>query len=424
MRILTVVGARPNFVKIAPLLDEMGRYPEMEAILVHTGQHYDYEMSKAFFEDLQIPAPHLNLGVGSGTAVAQTAEIMLRLEPVMEESQPDVVVVVGDVNSTLAAALTAAKMGLLLAHVEAGLRSFDRTMPEEVNRVITDALADFLFVTEPSGVENLRREGRPEERIHLVGNVMIDALQRFLPRAKRHPIPHELQAQGRWRVDLTRPYGMVTLHRPSTVDSLATFRVIWAALEEIAKEVPLIFPVHPRTRGRMEKGGFCGAWQNASYGIHVVPPMSYLEFLRLQSGATLMITDSGGVQDETTALGIPCLTVRENTERPLTVSQGTNLLVGLDGKCLVQEARKALRGQGKKGPVPKLWDGHASARIVQTLADHYASMPTAEHVDAQPLTSSMGAPAYLPLRKESLAAPEDVLDTPKTLGENLELLSI
>ncbi len=368
MRILTVVGARPNFVKVAPLLDQMGRYPEIEAILVHTGQHYDYEMSKAFFEDLEIPAPHLNLGVGSGTAVAQTAEIMLRLERMLEEMQPNMVVVVGDVNSTLAAALTAAKLGLPLAHVEAGLRSFDRTMPEEVNRVITDALADFLFVTEPSGVENLLREGRPEERIYLVGNVMIDALQRFLPRAKRHPIPHELQAPGKSLVDLTGPYGLVTLHRPSTVDNLARFGEVWAALEEIAKDIPLIFPVHPRTQSRMVEGGLCGAGQGSSSGIRVVPPMSYLEFLRLQSEAKLMITDSGGVQEETTALGIPCLTVRENTERPITLSEGTNLLVGLNGGRLVEEARKILRGEGKKGHVPKLWDGHAAARIVRTLA--------------------------------------------------------
>jgi UDP-N-acetylglucosamine 2-epimerase (non-hydrolysing) len=397
MRILTVVGTRPNFVKVAPLLDEMSRHPEMEAILVHTGQHYDYEMSKAFFDDLQIPAPHLNLGVGSGTAVAQIAEIILRLERVMEKTQPDVVVVVGDVNSTLSAAITAVKMGLPLAHVEAGLRSFDRTMPEEVNRVLTDAISDFLFVTEPSGVENLLREGRPEERIFLVGNVMIDALQRFLPRAKHFPIPHELEARGKSRVDLTGPYGLVTLHRPSTVDNLATFRVIWAALEVIAKEVPLIFPVHPRTQSKMVEGGFCGSLQDASNGIRVVPPMGYLQFLRLQSETTLMITDSGGVQEETTALGIPCLTVRENTERPITLSEGSNLLVGLNGRRLVEEARKVLRGEGKKGHVPKLWDGHASARIVQTLVDQVTSRHAAKRVDARPPAAGIEAPDHLPI---------------------------
>jgi UDP-N-acetylglucosamine 2-epimerase (non-hydrolysing) len=397
MRILTVVGARPNFVKVAPLLDEMSRHPEMEAILVHTGQHYDYEMSRAFFEDLQIPAPHLNLGVGSGTAVTQTAEIMLRLGRVMEETQPDVVVVVGDVNSTLSAALTAAKMGLPLAHVEAGLRSFDRTMPEEVNRVLIDARSDFLFVTEPSGVENLRREGRPEERIYLAGNVMIDALEKFLPRAKRYPVPYELPARGKFRGDMTGHYGLVTLHRPSTVDNLATFRVIWAALAIIAKEVPLIFPVHPRTQNRMEECGFYGSRHGASSGIRVLPPMSYLQFLKLQSEATLMITDSGGVQEETTALGIPCLTVRENTERPITLTEGTNLLVGLDGRRLVEEARKVLRGKGKKGRVPKLWDGHASARIVQTLADEITSGYAAKQVDVQHLAASLDVPEHLPI---------------------------
>ena len=326
-------------------------------------------MSRAFFEDLEIPEPHVNLEVGSGTAVTQTAEIMLRLERVMEEMQPDVVVVVGDVNSTLSAALTAVKMGQPIAHVEAGLRSFDRTMPEEVNRVLTDAIADFLFVTEPSGVDNLLREGRPKERIFLVGNVMIDALRRFLPHAKCRVVPPELHEWSKHNGGLVGSYGLVTLHRPSTVDNLGTLRTIWEALEAIAKEVPLIFPLHPRTQNRMREGGLCETWQDASNGVCLVPPMSYLQFLRLQSEATLVITDSGGVQEETTALGVPCLTVRENTERPITISEGTNLLVGLNGSRLVQEARKILRGEGKKGQVPTLWDGHASARIVRTLLD-------------------------------------------------------
>jgi UDP-N-acetylglucosamine 2-epimerase (non-hydrolysing) len=397
MRILTVVGARPNFVKVAPLLDEMSRHPEIESILVHTGQHYDYEMSKAFFEDLQIPAPDLNLGAGSGTVVTQIAEIMLRLERAIEKTQPDAVVVVGDVNSTLSAAITTAKMGLPLAHVEAGLRSFDRTMPEEVNRVLADAISDYLFVSEPSGVENLLREGRPKERIYLVGNVMIDALQRFLPRAKHFPIPHDFDEQCKSRVDLTGPYGLVTLHRPSTVDNFATFREIWAALEVIAKDVPLIFPVHPRTQSKMVEGGLCTSWQEASNGVRMVPPMSYLQFLRLQSEATLVITDSGGVQEETTALGIPCLTVRENTERPITLSEGTNLLVGLNGRCLVEEARKVLRGKGKKGRVPKLWDGHASARIVRTLVDGITSGHAAIRGDARLPAASIVAPDQLPV---------------------------
>jgi UDP-N-acetylglucosamine 2-epimerase (non-hydrolysing) len=267
-------------------------------------------------------------------------------------------------------------------------------MPEEVNRILTDALADFLFVTEPSGAENLLREGRPKERIYLVGNVMIDALERFLPRAKYHPIPHELKVGGKSRVDLTDPYGLVTLHRPSTVDNLPTFRAIWAGLEVIAKEVPLIFPVHPRTQIRMEEGGFCGSLPNAAKGIRIVPPMSYLQFLRLQSEATMMITDSGGVQEETTALGIPCLTVRENTERPITLVEGTNLLVGLDGRRLIKEARKVLRGEGKKGHVPKLWDGHASARIVRTLLDQMTPHHPAKRVQTRPLASNIEVPDH------------------------------
>jgi UDP-N-acetylglucosamine 2-epimerase (non-hydrolysing) len=397
MRILTAVGARPNFVKVAPLLDEMGRHPEIQSILVHTGQHYNYEMSMAFFQELQIPAPHLNLGVGSGTTVTQTAEVMLRLERVIEETQPDVVLVVGDVNSTLSAALTAAKMGRPLAHVEAGLRSFDRTMPEELNRVLTDAMSDFLFVTEPSGVENLLREGRPAERIYLVGNVMIDALKRFLPQAKSRPMPLEFQARDHSRDTVNSKYGLVTLHRPSTVDNLATFRGIWAALEVIAKEVSLIFPVHPRTQGRMVECGFYGSRHGESSGIRVVPPMSYLQFLRLQSEATLMITDSGGVQEETTAMGIPCLTVRENTERPITLTEGTNLLVGLDGRRLVEEARKVLHGKAKKGHLPRLWDGRASVRIVQTLADHFTSGHSAKQLDVQPVGASVEVPKHLPI---------------------------
>jgi UDP-N-acetylglucosamine 2-epimerase (non-hydrolysing) len=380
MRILTVVGARPNFVKVAPLLDEMSRHPGMESILVHTGQHYDREMSRAFFEDLQIPAPHFNLGVGSGTAVAQTADVMQRMERLMEEIQPHVVVVVGDVNSTLSAALTAAKMGFPIAHVEAGLRSFDRSMPEEVNRILTDAIADFLFVSEPSGVENLRREGRPAERIYLVGNVMIDALQRFLPKARRCVSQFEFPSPGNSRNRWKSPYGVVTLHRPSTVDSTATLREILDALGTIAREIPLIFPVHPRTQSRLAECGTAEWWNGVGSNLHVVPPLSYLQFLRLQSEATLVITDSGGVQEETTALGIPCLTVRENTERPITLIEGTNLLVGLNGPRLVEEARKIIRGKGKKGHVPEFWDGRASTRIVRTLATEFASAFAAKQV--------------------------------------------
>jgi UDP-N-acetylglucosamine 2-epimerase (non-hydrolysing) len=270
-------------------------------------------------------------------------------------------------------------------------------MPEEVNRVLTDAISDLLFVSEPSGVENLLREGRPKERIFLVGNVMIDALERFLPLARCLSTPRELQAPGKFRVDLTRPYGLVTLHRPSTVDNPGTLRMIWTALEEIAKDVPLIFPVHPRTQTRMMEGGLSASLPDSSSGVRVIPPMGYLQFLRLQSGAALVITDSGGVQEETTALGIPCLTVRESTERPVTLSEGTNTLVGLNGNRLVEETRKLLRGYGKKGHVPKLWDGRASVRIVRTLLDRIATGHATKRMDAPRPPASLEVPEHLPI---------------------------
>jgi len=275
-------------------------------------------------------------------------------------------VVVGDVNSTLSGALTAVKCGRPIAHVEAGLRSFDRTMPEEVNRVLTDSISDFLFVTEPSGVENLLKEGKPKERIYFVGNVMIDALQRFLPGARNY-VPEASDTRG--ANDMPSAFGLVTLHRPSTVDDLATLGLIGKALHEIAKDIPLIFPVHPRTRERMRQAGLWETLGDRPDGLRLVPPMSYLHFLKSMSEARVVITDSGGIQEETTALGVPCLTVRENTERPITLTEGTNLLVGLNAERLIFEARKILREGGKKGRVPQLWDGHASARIVQTLLD-------------------------------------------------------
>jgi len=364
MRVLMVVGARPNFVKAAPLLEAMRRRPDMETVLVHTGQHYDYEMSRVFFDQLGMRSPDVNLEVGSGSPVRQVAEIMLRLESVMDQTQPDLMLVVGDVNSTLAGALTAVKTGRPIAHVEAGLRSFDRAMPEEVNRVLTDAISDFLFVTEPAGVENLLNEGRPKDRIFHVGNVMIDALQHFLPHARRYVLaaPHPLANQP-----LNGRFGLVTLHRPSTVDDLPTLSSIWGALAEIATEVPLIFPIHPRTQARMTAAGLTPPRHGAGNGLRLVPPLSYLHFLKLLSEAAVVITDSGGVQEETTALGVPCLTVRENTERPITLTEGTNVLVGLGPQRLLVEARKVLRGEARQGRVPELWDGHAAERIVDIL---------------------------------------------------------
>jgi UDP-N-acetylglucosamine 2-epimerase (non-hydrolysing) len=368
-RILVIVGARPNFVKAAPLLAEIRRYPELEPVLVHTGQHYDYRMSQAFFEDLDIPEPDVNLAAGSGTAVGQLADMMLRLERVIEEVEPEVVIVFGDVNSTLAGALAAKKMGKPVAHVEAGLRSFDRSMPEELNRILADAVSDLLFVTEPSGVENLLKEGRSRHNVFLVGNVVIDALRRFLSQARQCALPPELRRGGAYPAEWPGGYALSTLHRAATVDDPATLRAVWEGLKRIAEEIPLVFPVHPRTQAGLRKAGVAFPAEPAT-GILLVPPLSYLQFLRLQSEARMVVTDSGGVQEETTALEIPCLTVRENTERPITLSEGTNVLVGLSAGRLLDEAQRILRGKGKHGQVPRLWDGQASARIVQILLEY------------------------------------------------------
>jgi UDP-N-acetylglucosamine 2-epimerase (non-hydrolysing) len=371
-RLLFVVGARPNFVKVAPLLAALapaGGAPRAEVRLVHTGQHYDEKMSRLFFDQLGLPRPDVNLEVGSGTHGAQTGMILERLEPVMMEWKPDAVVVVGDVNSTLAAALVAAKLRIPVAHVEAGLRSFDRTMPEEVNRILTDQIADWLFVTEPAGAENLRREGRPEESIHLVGNVMIDALRRFLPAAERSSALRDFDLEG----DGTRPrpFVLVTLHRPSNVDAPESFLPLLDALAVIGRNAPVLFPVHPRTAERLERfglgGHFLRGWDERGNGLRQVAPLGYLEFLHLESRAAAVVTDSGGMQEETTALGVPCFTLRGSTERPITIEQGTNTLVGNDVAALVAGVREALAGRGKRGRVPALWDGHAAERIAGIL---------------------------------------------------------
>jgi len=370
-RLLFVAGARPNFVKLAPLVAAVapeGGTPLAEVHLVHTGQHYDEAMSRLFFEQLGLPRPDVNLEVGSGTHGAQTALVMERLEPELAERRPDAVVAVGDVNSTLAAALVAAKLNVAVAHVEAGLRSFDRTMPEEINRVLTDQLAQWLFVTEPSGVENLRREGRPETAIHLVGNVMIDALERFLPLARKTAALAELGLESGAGA---RPYVLVTLHRPSNVDAAETLRPLVEGLAEIAREAPVVFPVHPRTAERMERFGlgryFCAAWNERGAGLRMTAPLGYLEFLHLESRAAAVVTDSGGMQEETTALGVPCFTLRDSTERPITIEVGTNMLVGRDVGTLVRGVREALAGRAKRGRVPELWDGHAAGRIAAIL---------------------------------------------------------
>lgn len=359
MKIVNVVGARPNLVKIAPLMREMRKHPEIQALLLHTGQHYDEKLSDVFFPQMGIPEPDVNLEVGSGSHAWQTAEILKRVEPFLLERRPDLVLVVGDVNSTFAASLAAAKLGISVAHVEAGLRSFDRTMPEEINRVLTDALADYLFVTEEDAIENLTREGRPRERIFFVGNVMIDALKLFLPIAQQSRIADELGLSDGTGF---RPFAVLTLHRPSNVDSVETLGKLLGAIEAIADHLPVVFPVHPRTRQKL------GELQNENHPqMRLIPPIGYLDFLCLLSRARLVLTDSGGIQEETTVLGVPCLTLRENTERPVTVTEGTNQIVGQDPERIVAAAREVLAGKAKTGRVPQLWDGHAAERIVEVL---------------------------------------------------------
>jgi UDP-N-acetylglucosamine 2-epimerase (non-hydrolysing) len=355
MNLVAVVGARPNFMKIAPLLWEVGRRPGLEAYLVHTGQHYDERMSRLFFEELKIPRPDVDLGVGSAAHAAQTAEVMRRFEPVLLEQRPDAVVVVGDVNSTLAAALTAAKLGLPVAHVEAGLRSFDRSMPEEINRVLTDALSRWLFVSEPSGVANLRREGVADDRIFLVGNVMIDTLLACRALSRRSAILRELDLEG-------RPYAVLTLHRPAAVDDPAVLGGILQAVGRLQRELPIVFPVHPRTRRALQGHDLGGL-----PGLRRVEPLGYLDCTRLVADARLVLTDSGGLQEETTVLGVPCLTLRENTERPITLEQGTNTLVGLDPERIIAAGLGALAEPPRARAAPALWDGQAAGRILDLL---------------------------------------------------------
>jgi UDP-N-acetylglucosamine 2-epimerase (non-hydrolysing) len=356
MKLVHIVGARPNFMKVAPVHAALAAGGGVQQSIVHTGQHYDEKMSDVFFRELGIPAPDVNLEVGSGSHAHQTAQIMSRLEGVMLSDEPDLVVVYGDVNSTLAAALVCAKLLIRVAHVEAGLRSFDRTMPEEINRIVTDRLADILFTPSADGNANLEKEGVASERIHLVGNVMIDTLIRLLPAAKAR-MARPLLAP--WR---DRRYALVTLHRPSNVDESESLVAILSALGDLARDTPILFPVHPRTRQRIEQ-----LQLTLADGIELVEPLSYLDFVAVESHAALVITDSGGVQEETTFLGIPCLTLRENTERPVTVTMGTNVLIGHDLRRMVDKSRLTLRGEGNTGSIPPLWDGHASERIAGVI---------------------------------------------------------
>jgi UDP-N-acetylglucosamine 2-epimerase (non-hydrolysing) len=396
IKVVNVVGARPNLVKMAPLLWAMGRVPEIQPILVHTGQHYNDNLSDIFFRQLDIPLPDYHLDVGSGTHSYQTAQVMLKLEKLVQELSPDLVLVVGDVNSTLAGALVASKLAIPVAHVEAGLRSFDRTMPEEINRIVTDSVSNFLFISEPSGVENLRREGIEDflenggpvfevlprsrhKRIGtgrapalqrlgaFVGNVMIDTLLAIKQKADKEA-----------KIDIPgEDYAVLTLHRPSNVDDRLTFERITKALHEVSLDIPIIFPCHPRTLNRIQEFGLGGYLQNRfgafpkplSRSIALVDPLGYLEFLKLMSNAKVMITDSGGIQEETTILGIPCITLRENTERPTTISEGTNILAGTDPVLIVRNIRSALNCKENNKPRPKLWDGQAAERIVRIILE-------------------------------------------------------
>lgn len=377
MKVVLVAGARPNFMKIAPIMraiaehNASARNKSIDPVLVHTSQHYDYEMSKVFFEDLELPEPDIYLGVGSGTHAEQTGKVMIEFEKVLLEQKPDLVMVVGDVNSTLAAALAAVKLNIPVAHVEAGLRSFDRQMPEEINRLLTDVIADYLFTPSPDADKNLINEGIAKEKIFLVGNVMVDSLLFNKEKAARRSVLRHL-GLGKGK------YGLLTLHRPENVDHEGNLGRIAVALKEISQRVPVVFPCHPRTRKTISQFGmddFFGLGDSyslrnvSSNSVHLIAPLGYLDFLQLMINSKLVMTDSGGIQEETTVLNIPCLTLRDTTERPITISEGTNVLVGNDTRKIVDEARNILDGKGKRGSMPRLWDGKAAERIMNVLAE-------------------------------------------------------
>jgi UDP-N-acetylglucosamine 2-epimerase (non-hydrolysing) len=363
LKVINVVGARPNFMKVAPIVEAMRRRPkEFTPLIVHTGQHHDARMSEAFFRDLELPEPDVHLGVGSGTHAGQTAAMLERFEPVVLNEQPDWVVVVGDVNSTLACALCCVKLGVRVAHVEAGLRSRDRTMPEEINRLVTDQISDLLLTPSPDADENLLAENIPPRRIRFVGNVMIDSLYAQMERAGRSRIREDL-GFGRGT-----DYAVVTLHRPSNVDAREPLERILSALARIGERLPVVFPLHPRTHRRLAEFGLLERAAGLAPRLRLVEPLGYLDFLRLFSGARLVLTDSGGVQEETTALGIPCLTLRDNTERPITITHGTNRLVGSDAETITAAAFDAL--DHTRESLPPLWDGQAADRILNALLEH------------------------------------------------------
>lgn len=359
VKILSIVGTRPNFMKIAPLAKEF-RKRRIRHVLVHTGQHYDREMSQLFFDQLLLPKPDINLGIGSGTVVEQVGRILIALEKVLRDEKPDIVVVVGDVNSTFAGAFAAKQLGIPVAHVEAGLRSFDWSMPEEINRVLTDRISDHLFTTEESANRNLLNEGRSGKNIHFVGNVMIDTLLAHRREAASSTILQRLHLSG-------KGYGVLTLHRPSNVDTKKSLASVISIIEELQKVIPIVFPIHPRTRRSIQSFGL-GPVVGKMKNLTLTPPLGYLDFLCLMDNARIVLTDSGGIQEETTALGVPCITLRNNTERPVTVNQGTNLLVSTSKSKVVETALQAIeRKTTSKKKIPQLWDGKAARRIVQVL---------------------------------------------------------
>lgn len=368
LKIVSIVGARPNFIKIAPILRELGKRfkgdgssKKIESLLIHTGQHFDFDMSDLFFRELQIKKPDIYLGVGSGTHAVQTGKVMIALEKALQKLKPDLVIVAGDVNSTLAAALVASKLHIPLAHVEAGLRSFDKSMPEEVNRKITDSLSDYLFSPSADANLNLKKEGIPESKIFFVGNVMIDSLKLLLPKAKK------LEAYKKYGLN-KKGYCLLTLHRPSNVDNKILLGTIINSLIKISGTIPIIFPVHPRTRKALSP--FPRWTSGESYAFIPTQPLGYLENLSLMMNSKFVITDSGGIQEETTVLKIPCLTLRKNTERPVTVSMGTNTVIGTDMSKLFNCVNQIMKGKYKNGKTPKLWDGHTAKRIVNIIKQH------------------------------------------------------
>lgn len=366
MRIVCVAGARPNFMKIAPLMEAFSNEPCIDPLLVHTGQHYDAKMSDLFFTQLGIPKPDVNLGCGGGSHAQQTAAVMTAFEPVLLDMAPDAVLVVGDVNSTIACGLVSVKLGIPLMHVEAGLRSYDRSMPEEINRVLTDAISDLLFCTEPSGVDNLRREGIPADKIHLVGNVMIDTLMKNREKSDALPVLENLGIEP-------SSYAVVTLHRPANVDEPETLSGLMEVLDAVQTTLPLVFPIHPRTRSQMRHAGLEGRLE-AMPNLKLIEPLGYLEFLKLLNHARIVLTDSGGIQEETTILGVPCLTLRNNTERPITCDMGTNRLAGTRPDGIISAFHEAMSaGTTTEARVPPLWDGHAAERITRIIVDHFVN---------------------------------------------------